>query len=320
MPNEAKWEPVRVQRPKNVLRRVMLEQSGNRCAFPGCSHQTYLEIAHIRAEAAGGPRYDPERPTERDTANLIVLCPGHHRLVDSQPHRYSVDVLQKFRMDAFAATQERPVDSRSSGQQALGPRPSTLKEALQVWYNRTGNESEGFWHQLFEDVPELLALAIPGDTIQYGSKCYVGGKAVRNVDGNIVDFLYQSKTTLSVTLVEIKRPTVKLVGSEYRHMYVPSAELTGSVMQALGYRDTLQKDYYSLARDPGERAMRVFNPKALVIIGDLDAESPTASQRRSFELFRNGLTDVIILTFDQLFGKVCDIVDMTEAELIARQG
>ena len=175
MPHEAKQEPVRVQRPKNVLPRAILEQSGNRCAFPGCSHRTYLEIAHIRAESAGGPRYDPEQPTGPGTANLIVLCPSHHRLVDSQPHRYSVDVLQKFRMDALAAAQGRPVDSRSSAQQqALGLRPSTLREALQVWYNRTGNESEGFWHRLFEDVPGLLALAVPGDTIQYGSKCYVG--------------------------------------------------------------------------------------------------------------------------------------------------
>jgi len=145
------------------------------------------------------------------------------------------------------------------------------------------------------------------------------GKAVRNIEGNVVDFLYQSRTTLSVTLVEIKRPAAKLVGSKYRHVWVPSAELTGSVMQALGYRDTLQKDYYSLVRDPDERAIRVFNPKVLIIIGDLDAESPTASQRRSFELFRNGLMDVIILTFDQLFAKVRDIVDMTEAEVTSRQ-
>lgn len=315
MPHEAKRKPAR---PKSVLRRAVLEQAGNRCAFPGCGNQTYLETAHIRAETVGGPRYDPEKRIGSRAHNLIILCPNHHRLVDSQPHRYSVEVLEKFRVDSLDEAQGKPSYSPPVvHKQTPGPKPSNLWEALKVWDSRTGTESEEFWQQLFEDVSELLALAIPGDTIHYGNKCYVGGKNIHNAEGNVVDFLYQSKFTLSVTLVEIKKPVAKLVGSEYRHMHAPSGELIGSVMQALGYRDTLQKDYYSLARDPEERAMLVFNPRALVVIGDFTSEKLSASQRRSFELFRSSLTDVIVLTFDQLFGKVRDIVAIMEAEALA---
>lgn len=301
--------------------RAILEQAGNYCAFPGCEHRSYLEIAHIRAVSAGGPRHDPARPTGPGTANLILLCASHHRLVDAEPHRYSADFLQKLRADALASADKKCRGQTRSGgqQQALGLQASSLAEALQVWDHRAGNEPESFWHKLFVDVPELLALAVPGDTVQYGSKCYVGGKVVRNVDGNVVDFLYQSSTTLSVTLVEIKRPDAELIGSEYHHMHAPSAELIGSVMQVLGYRDTLQKDYYSLTRDPDARAMRVFNPKALVVIGDLEAEVLDESQRRSFELFRNGISNVIVLTFDQLFGKVRQTVDLIEQAVSMRQ-
>lgn len=236
-------------------------------------------------------------------------------MVDAEPHRYSAALLLEWRSAALATVQDVSGGGVSRNRQrALGSNASSLVEALEVWEARTNDEPEDFWHKLFDEVPELLALAIPGDTIKYGSKCYVGGKVIHNHGGNVVDFLYQSKSSRNVTLVEIKRPSARLFGPKYRHMHVPSAELIGSVMQALGYRDTLQKDYYALASDPDERAMLVFNPKAMVLIGDLGAENPTAQQRRSFELFRHGLKDVIVLTFDQMFEKVRDIIAVTAAD------
>lgn len=253
-------------------------------------------------------------------ANLIVLCPNHHRLVDGEPHRYSIETLGQMREAALArarAASENP--GQGGQQQAAGVKPSSLAEALGVWEHRAGGENEDFWHRLFEDVPELLTVAVPGDTIQYGSKCYVGGKTVQNAGGNIVDFLYQRRSTLNVTLVEIKTPDTKLVGSAYRNAFVPAAELSGSVMQALGYRDSLQKDFYSLVRDRDAQALEVFNPRALVIVGNLETERLDASRRRSFELFRHALSDVIVLTFDELFRKVRDLVEIVESELHMRQ-
>ncbi|WP_443019668.1 HNH endonuclease [Sphingomonas phyllosphaerae] len=97
--NSSKGPLLRAGTREQAPTRAILEQAGNYCAFPGCEHRSYLDVAHIRAVSAGGPRYDPARPTGPGTANLILLCASHHRLVDAEPHRYSADFLQKLRAD-----------------------------------------------------------------------------------------------------------------------------------------------------------------------------------------------------------------------------
>jgi hypothetical protein len=208
---------------------------------------------------------------------------------------------------------KREAGQQEDEQQETASQIVGLSGALQVWHSHASEASEGFWHRLFENVPELLAAAVPGDTVQLGSKCYVGGKTVHNKDGNIVDFLYKNRSTTNVTLVEIKRPGALLLGEKYRGTYIPSGELIGSVMQAADYRDQLQKNYYALVNGAPE-SFEVFNPRALVVIGNLAAEDWNAEQRRSFDLFRYGLRDTIIITFDELFQKVRDLVWATRSQ------
>lgn len=77
--------------------------SGNRCAFFDCltplvedSGTVTGEICHIRAASLGGPRFDKDQSdSERHTAaNLILLCARHHKIIDSEPQKYSVPVLE----------------------------------------------------------------------------------------------------------------------------------------------------------------------------------------------------------------------------------
>ena len=82
--------------------------SRNRCAYPGCpaaiidpSGTLIGDVAHIRASQPGGPRYDS---TQSDKArhgfdNLLLLCALHHRIVDDQPARFTVEVLQDMKRD-----------------------------------------------------------------------------------------------------------------------------------------------------------------------------------------------------------------------------
>ena len=298
----------------NVIARAVLEQVGNLCAFPGCGQHQYLEITHILSRQPGGPRYDPGEPVGTGTANVIVLCPTHHHLVDAEPHRFSAVVLRKMR-DAQLERARRRADAdhgMGSQQQGLGSRPSDLAEALRIWDEHAAPQPEEYWHHLFEEIPELLVAAVPGDAVQLGSKCYVGGKSLDNRHGNIVDFIYTTRSTSNATLVEIKTPEAKLVGGAYRDVFMPSAELSGSVMQAFGYRDALLKNYYALANDPDSPRFRVFNPGVLVIIGNLERERPDERQRRSFDLFRYGLHGVVVVTFDELFAKVRDLVALIQ--------
>lgn len=76
--------------------------SCNRCAYPKCetpivhpSGTVTGEVCHIRAQSAGGPRFDPIQTDEARHAfeNLILLCSVHHRVVDDRPDTYTVELL-----------------------------------------------------------------------------------------------------------------------------------------------------------------------------------------------------------------------------------
>ena len=94
--------------------KLLLQKSGNRCAFPDCGEllihvdpdnvdeKTILSnIAHIVAQSEDGPRgHYALSLDERDKeSNLLLLCEKHHTIVDDQPQKYSVERLRQFKED-----------------------------------------------------------------------------------------------------------------------------------------------------------------------------------------------------------------------------
>ncbi|RSM46279.1 hypothetical protein DMB66_49900 [Actinoplanes sp. ATCC 53533] len=83
----------------------LLFGTATRCAYPSCTAAlvfkdrglltTTVEIAHIRSEKPGGPRYDPGYPQEKidEFGNLLLLCGRHHPAVDGHESAYPVDEL-----------------------------------------------------------------------------------------------------------------------------------------------------------------------------------------------------------------------------------
>jgi hypothetical protein len=58
------------------------------------------EEAHIVSEASNGPRYRPMPKQEIDTyANLLLLCPSHHKIVDEQVTHYTEQRLQTLKSE-----------------------------------------------------------------------------------------------------------------------------------------------------------------------------------------------------------------------------
>ncbi|MBE7506208.1 MAG: HNH endonuclease [Planctomycetia bacterium] len=90
-------------------RKILWGRSGNRCAF--CRHELLIAASsrddesivgdecHIVSGRPQGPRYDPEYPAEKldDPSNLILLCRVHHKMVDDQHQKFSVQKLQSLR-------------------------------------------------------------------------------------------------------------------------------------------------------------------------------------------------------------------------------
>lgn len=92
---------------------------GHYCPYPECAAELVElsgdepiilgEIAHIEASSDVGPRGNPNL-TARDRdryANLLILCPTHHTLVDKAPDRFPSAVLRGWKSAAEERTRQQ---------------------------------------------------------------------------------------------------------------------------------------------------------------------------------------------------------------------
>jgi hypothetical protein len=157
----------------------------------------------------------------------------------------------------------------------------------------------------------VLAQAVPDQIIKIGEKCYLGGKGIDNSGSNISDYLFATASNRNVVIIEIKTPRTPIIGKKYRaNAYAISEELSGAIVQTLSYRDELLKRYYNLTGRPNSVQFNAFDPQCLIITGHLFLDNLSAVEIRAFELFRRSNARVQILTYDELFAKVQDLVDL----------
>lgn len=90
---------------------ILAKRVGIRCSNPSCRKLTtgpridsakIINIgvgAHITAAASGGPRFDSNLSSEerKSTDNGIWLCQNCAKLIDNDPHRYTVNILQSWK-------------------------------------------------------------------------------------------------------------------------------------------------------------------------------------------------------------------------------
>lgn len=185
----------------------------------------------------------------------------------------------------------------------MGHSAGRLVEVLKKWYANTTNALEAYWQQLFKENPYVLSQLFSVPVVFIGDNAYVGGMNIDRQDAKFVDYLYAIDSSNDAILVELKTPVTKLLGSRYRKgVFKPSAELSGSVVQALDYRRELSRNVQSLLKDTGKK-IELFNPRCVVVAGDAATELDTEVKRRSFELYRASLKDLEIVTYDELFKK-----------------
>jgi hypothetical protein len=51
----------------------------------------------------------------------------------------------------------------------------------------------------------------------------------------------------------------------------------------------------------------VCSPSIFILIGDMERESLSEAEQRSFQLFRTALKDVVIQTYDELFAGIATL-------------
>ena len=165
---------------------------------------------------------------------------------------------------------------------------------------------EPAWQTFFTDNPFVLRLAFGFPIVIFGGQVSVVGGKFSGIGGKISDFAVKAAASGNMTLLEIKTPGTNLLDTKnYRgEVHAPSRELVGAVNQILDQRYHLQKNIHALKDNAGAWDVETYAVQGLVIAG----RSPDDKVRRkSFELFRNGLRSVTIITFDELLHKLQDL-------------
>jgi hypothetical protein len=158
----------------------------------------------------------------------------------------------------------------------------------------------------------VLSQAFAAPIIILEDKAYVGGKGIDNRQGKVTDFLIAGRLSQNAALIEIKTPKTRLLGTEYRAgVHGVSQEVSGAIVQVATQRDSLLKEYCGLVHKSAE-PFSAFSPHGLVIAGNLQDELADMERKQSFELFRQGLRDVQLITYDELFSKVESLLESLE--------
>lgn len=187
---------------------------------------------------------------------------------------------------------------------------AAIKEALAYWNRNRTNNNEEFWQKALAERSFVLSQAFAYPVVIIRGKAYVGGKQISNTHGNIVDFFGKVESTGSAVLIEIKTPQTSLLGAEYRSGIFPiSRDLSGAIGQILSYRQSLINDFQKLTTGLD---MVIDEPRCMVIAGS-NNELNRDEKKQSFALIRERLQGVTVITYDDLFGKLEQLVGLFES-------
>jgi hypothetical protein len=187
---------------------------------------------------------------------------------------------------------------------------ASLRTIVKLWKENSGNAKEDFWQQFLSQHTYVLSQLLAYPLILIKDKAYVGGKSINNSGGNLVDFLCRLNSSGAAVLVEIKTPQTALLGAPYRNILPPSSELIGAISQVLQYKESLMQELHSLQHESPQ--LSGAEPYCVIIAGSASRELTDDVKRRSFERFRERVTGVRILTFDEVFSRIEDLVKLLE--------
>lgn len=190
---------------------------------------------------------------------------------------------------------------------------AALKGAVATWEANRENSDEQYWQRLLERQTAVLSQLFAYPIVIIKAQAYLGGKAVDNTGGKLADFLGKIASTGGLLIVEIKTPGTPLLGKLYRGVRPMSSDVSGAIAQCLHYRQALIQEYRTLTRNETS-PISLGEPRCVVIAGDAARELTSEDERNSFELLRESLRGVTVVTFDELFMRARNSVGLMEAQ------
>lgn len=167
------------------------------------------EEAHIVSRSPGGPRGGQiDQALVDANENLILLCPTHHTLVDSQPEAWPVAKLRALKAKHEAWAKSKLVDD-DRPRLVAHPDDPDLPGGNPLWRVTSGAQlwdiiatSDRYWLDGLDDEdtddPELVDLA---DSFLQNLRDY--GEIAGDLDGNLVQ-IRDCKRSLGTLLAELE--------------------------------------------------------------------------------------------------------------------
>jgi len=194
---------------------------------------------------------------------------------------------------------------------------------------KTGKErrKEDIWQNFFEENPWIFGyglqlVACEGLDDKKLEQTIIG-KDIIDGSGKRIDALLKTKSSISkILFCEIKLHLPNLLVEEYGRpgVFVPGKELRGSVAQIqktihkanLKLRDNFIRVTNSKGNPTGEELL-IVKPKGIVVIGKLEdfktKNGINYEKLSSFELYRQQINGIEILTYDELYQRTKFIVE-----------
>ncbi len=180
----------------------------------------------------------------------------------------------------------------------------TLEALIERYQEMLGKKLvEGRWQDFFNENPFILNMAFGYPVIKVRDQASVGGRKLSGDGEKITDFLVKNSLTNNTAIFEIKTPQTPILNkTPFRDgVFTPSADLSGSINQALDQKYQFQKQIAQIKDNTRLYDIESYVVHCCLVIG----MTPDGNdQKKSFELFRRNSKDVEIVTFDELFEKL----------------
>ena len=252
---------------------------------------------NIFAERLGNPKLQPREGRHPYRKLITTVAQGKEVL----PKKDQDAVIGALSNHAESIAEEQPEKlAKLHGDIEL----VTLEALIKRFEKMLGKKlDEGRWQDFFNENPFILNMAFGYPVIKVRDQASVGGRKLSGDGGKITDFLVKNSLTNNTAIFEIKTPqTMVLNKKPFRDgIFTPSANLSGSINQALDQKYQFQKQIAQIKDNTRLNDIESYAVHCCLVIG----RTPDSDdQKKSFELFRGNSKDVEIVTFDELLEKL----------------
>lgn len=252
---------------------------------------------NILAERLGVPKQDPKAGRHPYRKLFTAVVEGKEELSEEDQNAV-IDVLTSHAADIAENQPEKLARLR-------GDIELVTLEALIIRYEGMlgKNLAEAHWQDFFNENPFILNMAFGYPVIKVRDQASVGGRRLSGGGEKITDFLVKNSLTNNTAIFEIKTPQTPILNkTAFRDgIYTPSADLSGSINQALDQKYQFQKQITQIKDNSRLYDIESYAVHCCLVIG----KTPDGDERKkSFELFRRNSKDVEIVTFDELLEKL----------------